>query len=110
LVETIPPNVARFALPGSGGKKCEGARAALRLLQITPGSTMTYPLFLSISRILFILLRSSKIPPFAANAPPTALVPDPRGVTGIFSLLARLRILEMSSAVLAKTMTSGTAS
>jgi hypothetical protein len=65
---------------------------------------------LSTSRMRFILLRSSRMPPLAAKAPPTALVPDPLGVTGIFSWLAQDIIFETSSVVLAKTMNSGTAS
>ncbi len=110
LVETIPPREARVALAGSGGKKWVGARAMFRLLQISPGSAMTYPSCFLISRIRFIRLRSRRIPPFAAKAPPTALVPEPLGVTGIFSALATARILETCSELLAKTITSGVAS
>ncbi len=76
---------------------------------ITPGCTTATRLTLSISRILFILVKTRTIPPRTGTDPPARLVPAPRAVTGIFSREATFMIRETSSVLTGRSATSGIA-
>ena len=95
---------------GSGGKKYPYLfNSKLRSSQITPGSTTVRLFGISIERILFILLKSSIIPPPKIDiGPPDKLVPLPLGITIILFLLAIFKISDISSLFLGKITISGT--